>query len=223
MWINIPIPEENWSKVMMLFNNLPDGITILREYLTREQQELFIEKSRQAAKQAPLLYPRMRRGNLFHVRVTSVGQCGWWSDEQRGFGYVKHHPETQQPFPPMPADFRALAVRAAAEVGCNFEPDTCLINFYDIGDGRLGLHQDENERDRTQPIVTVSLGDSCIFEVGGETRSVKPQEIRLDSGDVLIMYEKGRMLYHGVKEIIPCTSNILKNGGRVSLTLRKAL
>ena len=223
MWINIPIPPQNWSRFMTLFNTLPDGITILREYLTRDQQITFIEKSRQAAKQAPLLYPRMPRGTPFRVRVTSVGECGWWSDEIKGFGYVQRHPETQKPFPPMPDDFRSLAVKAASEIGWEFEPDTCLINFYDIGDGRLGLHQDENERDRAQPIVTVSLGDSCIFEVGGETRSVKPQEVRLDSGDVLIMHDKGRMLFHGVKEIIPCTSNILKNGGRVSLTLRKAL
>lgn len=223
MWIDIPIPAENRSKLMTLFNTLPDGITILRDYLTRDQQVAFIEKSRQAARQAPLLYPRMPGGTPFRVRVTSVGECGWWSDGIRGFGYVKRHPATNRPFPQMPADFRFLAVRAAAEVGCEFEPDTCLINFYDIGDGRLGLHQDENERDRTQPIVTVSLGDSCIFEVGGAARSVKPQEIRLDSGDVLIMSGKGRNLFHGVKKIIPCTSNILKNGGRVSLTLRKAL
>jgi alkylated DNA repair protein (DNA oxidative demethylase) len=207
----------------MLFDSLPEGITILREYLTREQQLTFVEKSRQAARQAPFLFPRMRRGNPFKVRVTSVGACGWWSDEIRGFGYVKKHPETNQPFPPMPEIFRALAIKAASEVGCEFMPDTCLINYYDIDEGRLGLHQDENERDLTQPIVTVSLGDSCIFEVGGETRSVKPQAVRLDSGDVCIMYGKGRMLYHGVREIIPCTSNILKNGGRISLTLRKAL
>lgn len=223
MFITIPIPVRNRRKLLMLFNTLPEGITIFREYLSRDEQLEFVEKSRQAAKQAPLLFPRMRQGTPFKVRVTSVGACGWWSDESKGFGYVKRHPETNRPFPPMPESFRSVAVRAASDAGCKFEPDTCLINFYDIDGGRLGLHQDENERDRTQPIVTVSLGDSCIFEVGGKYRNIKPQEVRLNSGDVLVMHGDGRMLFHGVKEIIPCTSNILKNGGRVSLTLRKAL
>lgn len=207
----------------MLFDILPEGITILKEYLSPDEQLQLVEKCRQAAQQAPFLYPRMPIGTPFKVRVTSVGQCGWWSDESRGFGYLKRHPETNQPFPPMPESFRSLAIRAAAETGCAFEPDTCLINFYDIDGGRLGLHRDENERDLKQPIITVSLGDSCVFEVGGKVRKVKPQEVRLNSGDVLVMHDDGRMLFHGVKKIIPGTSGLLKKGGRVSLTLRKAL
>ena len=206
-----------------LFDTLPDGIAVFRNYLPREKQIEFVEMCRRIARKSPLVYPRMRSGTPFNVRLTSVGEVGWYADEKQGFGYVARHPETGEKWTPMPLIFREFAVNAAAEVGWQFSPDTCLINYYDIGTGKLGLHQDENERDKTQPIVTLSLGDSCIFQVGGFERSVKPQEVRLDSGDCLVMFGQGRMLFHGVKEILPVSSNILSKPGRVSLTFRKAL
>lgn len=206
-----------------LFDTLPDGISIFRSFLTRQEQIDFVQTCRRIACKSPLAYPRMYGGNPFKVRVTSVGSVGWWADENRGFGYLHYHPVTGNKWTPMPRQWREFARRAALEAGCRFEPDTCLINFYAPYDGKLGLHQDENERDLTQPIVTLSLGDSCVFQIGGMFRSIKPQEVRLESGDVLVMHGTGRNLYHGVAEIVPGTSDLLKDGGRVSLTFRKAL
>jgi alkylated DNA repair protein (DNA oxidative demethylase) len=101
-------------------------------------------------------------------------------------------------------------------------PDACLINFYGP-EAKMGLHQDRDERDFSQPIVTVSLGDAADFLVGGFERSAPTASLRVQNGDAVIMGGASRMRFHGVRRIYPGTSPLGDLGGRFSLTFRKAL
>jgi DNA oxidative demethylase len=206
-----------------LFNNLPEGITILESFVNHDEQSRLLELCRQVAREAPFVQPTMpRSGTPFKLRVTSCGTVGWFSDRD-GFRYLDKHPETHRPWAAMPEEFLQLAQQAAACAGeKDYLPDTCLINFYPAQTGRLGLHVDDTEEDRRTAIVTLSLGDSCIFAIGGATASAKPQSVQLASGDIVVMHGAGRNLYHGVEGLIAGTSSLLKNGGRISLTFRRA-
>lgn len=200
---------------------LPEGITVLPNFLSQRDQIKFVETTRQIVSEAPLTAPKMWNGSKFKVKVTSCGSYGWFADE-RGYKYLTKHPLTQKPFPKMPKVFYDFAKKCAEEVLLvNYKPQTCLINYYQNETGRLGLHVDDTEEDLTSPIVTLSLGDSCVFVVGGLERKDKIQKIVLHSGDVVIMHRQGRMLYHGVEKLLPGTSKLLRTGGRLSLTFRK--
>ena len=138
--------------------------------------------------------------------------------------------------PIQPADGTALARHAsgfswtmALDValwpihhGLTFTPDACLINFYG-SDAKMGLHQDRDEKDFTQPIMTVCLGDDADFQIGGALRTDKYFNVRVHSGDVLLMGGASRMRFHGVRRIFAGTSPIEGVTGRYSLTFRKAL
>ena len=123
----------------------------------------------------------------------------------------------------MPEAFLALvAEMVAGSPWPNFVPDACLINHYAAG-AKMGLHQDKDERDFSQPIVTVSLGDSADWLIGGAKRADKAMAFRVNSGDVLLMGGAARMLFHGVRKIHAGTSPIAGITGRYSLTFRRAL
>lgn len=205
-----------------LFDDLPDGVVILKGFLDRACQEKLVEVSRQIARQAPLVSPQTRSGFNFSLKVTSVGDWGWFSNQREGYHYRRRHPQTNQPWAKIPTDFMRVARRAAEEAGIvRYAPDTCLINHYPKNTGRLGLHQDNTEEDITTGIVTVSLGDSCRFLIGGLQKTAPTQSVILDSGDICIMHREGRMLYHGVDGLISGSSDLLAGGGRISLTFRR--
>ncbi|MBV9375454.1 MAG: alpha-ketoglutarate-dependent dioxygenase AlkB, partial [Alphaproteobacteria bacterium] len=124
--------------------------------------------------------------------------------------------------PPMPELFRELAESAALAGGYpGFAPDACLMNLYEPGT-RLSLHRDENERDLTAPIVSVSLGLPAIFLFGGNRRNDRTRRVSLESGDVVVWGGSDRLIYHGVAPLSdgydPLTGN-----RRINLTFRKAL
>ncbi len=100
-------------------------------------------------------------------------------------------------------------------------PDACLINYYSSS-SKMGLHQDKDEKDMSQPIITISLGDKADFMIGGIKRSQKPDLLSLRSGDILVMSKDSRPCFHGIKKIHPGTSPIKTLTGRFSLTFRKA-
>ena len=100
------------------------------------------------------------------------------------------------------------------------QPEACLVNFYS-DDAKLGLHQDRDEEEFAAPVVSVSLGDSCLFRVGENIREGRTTSMKLKSGDVVILGGEGRLAFHGVDRIYPATSALLKNGGRINLTLRR--
>ena len=160
-------------------------------------------------------------GFRMSVAMTNCGRAGWVTD-LKGYRYDTEDPMTGRAWPAMPTSFRGLAARAARAAGfAGFEPDACLINRYEPGT-RLSLHRDENERDLTAPIVSVSLGLPVVFLFGGNSRSDRPRRVRLDSGDVVVWGGPDRLVYHGVAPLAggedPVTGRC-----RINLTLRKAL
>ncbi len=159
-------------------------------------------------------------GFAMSVGLTNCGALGWTTD-RRGYRYAGIDPETGQPWPAMPTVFLRLAQTAARAAGYDrFEPDACLVNRYLPG-ARLSLHQDRNERDFTQPIVSVSLGMRATFLFGGLQRAVKPAKIPLQHGDVLVWGGSDRLRYHGIMPLKDEPHPTL-GGQRINLTLRKA-
>lgn len=160
-------------------------------------------------------------GFRMSVAMTNCGRAGWVTD-RRGYRYVPLDPITGKPWPALPDLFLHLAASAAAAAGYpDFEPDACLINLYKP-ETRLSLHRDENERDLTAPIVSVSLGLPAIFLFGGNQRSDRPRRILLHSGDVVVWGGADRLVYHGVAPVAEGEDPLTGNR-RINLTFRKAL
>jgi DNA oxidative demethylase len=160
-------------------------------------------------------------GFRMSVAMTNCGRAGWITD-RNGYRYEAVDPMTGRAWPPMPQSFVRLASAAAKAAGfAGFEPDACLINRYEPGT-RLSLHRDENERDLSAPIVSVSLGLPAIFLFGGKSRSDRPRRIGLESGDVVVWGGPDRLAYHGVAPLAE-GDDPLTGQRRINLTFRKAL
>ena len=158
-------------------------------------------------------------GKTIAIAMTNCGELGWVSD-RRGYRYQDTDPISGRPWPAMPDAWRALAIRAAALAGCEaYVPNVCLVNRYLPGQ-RLSSHRDLDERDFSQPVVTVSTGLPATFLVHGETRGGKPLRLPLVDGDVLVMGGNSRRHYHAVDRVRPDPAGRL--GHRISLTFRAA-
>lgn len=200
----------------------PPGMKVLRGRLNRADQEAVLRSALKIAETAPFYTPTMRDGTPFRVEITSAGDVGWTSDD-RGFRYVRKHPGNETPWPVIPARIIWLAKAVSEEAGFRgFDPDTCLVNLY-RKDGKLGIHRDDDERDKEAPIVSVSLGDSCVFRFGGTSKSDPFTNWTLLSGDIVVFGGPSRLAWHGVTKIMRGTSDLVPGGGRVNLTIRKAL
>lgn len=196
----------------------PEGVRHLPGYLDTAAQKALLAGIRQVVAEAPLFVPAMpRTGKEMSVRMTNCGTLGWVTDRERGYRYQETHPATGKPWPPIPPRLLALWQELA---GWSEPPEACLINFYDTG-ARMGLHQDRDEENLDAPVLSVSLGDACLFRVGGTSRGDPTMSFRLESGDVVLLEGPGRLRFHGVDRIYPDTSDLLKNGGRINLTLRR--
>ncbi|MBB4186633.1 alpha-ketoglutarate-dependent dioxygenase AlkB [Sinorhizobium terangae] len=197
---------------------LPKGIRHIPGFLDRSRQEELVEAIRLVVTEAPLFVPEMpKTGKPMSVRMTNCGPLGWVTDREGGYRYQAKHPVTGKPWPAMPAALNDIwrAVSASDK-----EPEACLVNFYSA-DARMGLHQDRDEKDLETAVVSISLGDTCLFRVGGRERSGQTISFKLASGDVVVLGGEGRLAFHGVDRIYPNTSTLLKNGGRLNLTLRR--
>ncbi|MBV9239687.1 MAG: alpha-ketoglutarate-dependent dioxygenase AlkB [Xanthobacteraceae bacterium] len=186
-------------------------------YLDRIAQEQLVAAVRDIIRQAPLFPPRMpRTGSPFSVRMTNCGRLGWVSDID-GYRYQETHPLTGQPWPPIPE----LLLKAWSELGrYPHEPEACLINYYGPA-AKMGLHQDRDENDLQAPVVSLSLGDTCIFRYAGIQRRGPTHTLRLASGDAMVLANETRLAFHGVDRIVAGTSTLLAEGGRFNLTLRR--
>ena len=193
------------------------GLELRPGYFERAAQEALLADVREAIRQAPLYTPTMpRTGQPFSVRMTNCGSLGWVSDAG-GYRYQPTHPTTGRPWPAIPD----LALRAWRDLaGDASAPEACLINVY-APTARMGLHQDRDEQDFTAPVVSLSLGDTCLFRVGGTRRSDPTRSFRLTSGDAVVLGGDARLAFHGVDRIMPGTSTLLPEGGRINLTLRR--
>ncbi|GEO86558.1 alkylated DNA repair dioxygenase [Ciceribacter naphthalenivorans] len=198
--------------------SLPEGLRYVPDLIDRRDQEDLVTAIRDIAVKAPLFVPAMPgTGKEMSVRMTNCGPLGWVTDKERGYRYQSTHPVTGKPWPAIPAMLLNIWDRVS---GCDKRPEACLVNFYDDS-ARMSLHQDRDEKDFEAPVVSVSLGNTCLFRVGGTSRKDPTISLKLRSGDVFIIGGPGRLCFHGVDRIYPATSTLLKNGGRINLTLRR--
>ncbi|WP_165217270.1 alpha-ketoglutarate-dependent dioxygenase AlkB family protein [Affinirhizobium pseudoryzae] len=197
---------------------LAKGILHHPQAINRAAQEHLVAVIRAVVAEAPLYVPVMPgTGRPMSVRMTNCGTLGWVTDKARGYRYQETHPVTEKPWPAMPNELLALWERYAAY---DKPPEACLINFY-ADDAKMGLHQDRDEQDLQAPVLSISLGNTCLFRVGGLERGDKTSSVKLSSGDIVVLGGEGRLAFHGVDRIYPGTSTLLKQGGRINLTLRR--
>ncbi|KWV44008.1 alkylated DNA repair dioxygenase [Rhizobium altiplani] len=197
---------------------LPNGVSHRPDYLDRPRQQALVDIVRSIVADAPLFVPVMPgTGRPMSVRMTNCGPLGWVTDKERGYRYQPTHPVTGKPWPDMPVELIEIWNDVS---GYDKPPQACLVNFYS-DEARMGLHQDKDEQDLAAPVVSISLGNSCLFRVGGLARDDRTLSFKLSSGDVVILGAEGRLCFHGVDRIYPSTSTLLKNGGRINLTLRR--
>ena len=193
------------------------GLRHLPNYLDLPAQKQLVEHLHAAVAEAPLFIPIMpRTGRPFTVRMTNLGVLGWVPD-RAGYRYQPTHPETAKPWPPVPASVLDIWRKLS---GYAHDPEACLVNFYSQG-ARMGLHQDADEEDFSAPVISISLGDTAIFRIGGTERGGKTRTLKLSSGDVLVMGGPSRLRYHGIDRVLTGTSALLNDGGRINLTLRR--
>jgi alkylated DNA repair protein (DNA oxidative demethylase) len=210
---------ENISEQGVVSDSLGPGTTILRGF-ARQHEALLLDALVAVTARSHFRHMVTPRGFRMSVAMTNCGSLGWVTD-RKGYRYDSVDPETRRLWPPMPKPFAKLAQNAATVAGfTNFAPDACLINRYEPG-ARLTLHQDKNERDFNEPIVSVSLGLPAVFLFGGVERADKTTRIPVEHGDVLVWGGPARLRYHGV---MPLKDGIHPLGGgyRFNLTFRKA-
>ena len=187
-------------------------------YLNRHCQAALVAELRPLLRAAPLYQPHMPGNNRpFSVRMTNLGPLGWVSDQQ-GYRYQPHHPRTGRPWPDVPP--RLLEIWRDV-TGCGKPPQCCLVNWYGHAAAKMGLHQDRDEADLTAPVLSISLGDSARFRLGGLTRKGPTRPLKLHSGDVLVLRGADRLAYHGIDKLYFGSSTLLPNHGRLNLTLRR--
>ncbi|MFD2249565.1 DNA oxidative demethylase AlkB [Pseudochelatococcus lubricantis] len=199
---------------------MAEGAVLLRGKALPLEHELLAALDVIAAA-APFRHMVTPGGFVMSVAMTNCGAAGWVTD-RTGYRYDRNDPESGKPWPEMPASFLQLAVEAATEAGYpDFRPDACLINRYEPG-ARLSLHQDKNERDFANPIVSVSLGLPATFQFGGLKRTDPITKYSLHHGDVAVWGGPSRLFYHGVPTL---KDGVHEKVGRMrlNLTFRGAL
>jgi alkylated DNA repair protein (DNA oxidative demethylase) len=186
--------------------------------LDASAQTALLGEIRRIVAEAPLYTPTMpRSGNPMSVRMTNCGPLGWVTDKERGYRYQATHPVTRKPWPDIPQ----ILIDLWAELAdYPHPPEACLINYY-AGAAKMGMHQDRDEEDFAAPVLSVSLGDTGIFRVGGKSRKDPTQRFELKSGDVFVLGGEERLSFHGIDRILPGASDLLEEGGRFNLTLRR--
>jgi alkylated DNA repair protein (DNA oxidative demethylase) len=193
------------------------GFRLYPGHLDRTRQERLVVALREVLVAAPFFTSRMpKSGRPMSVRMSNCGALGWLSDEA-GYRYEPAHPQTGRPWPPIPDPLMAIWRDIARYPHL---PEACLINFYGHA-AKMGLHQDRDEEDFAAPVVSLSLGDSCLFRIGGLKRGDPTRSFRLNSGDVLVLGGEARLAFHGVDRIYSGTSTLLAEGGRINVTMRR--
>ena len=194
------------------------GLKLYSGYLSSTTQAELVDIVRKLMNEAPLYRPAMPgSGTPFSVQMTNCGSLGWVSDKT-GYRYQAQHPQTGRAWPPIAEEilkvWRAVANYPHA-------PQACLVNYYVAG-AKMGLHVDADEADKAAPVVSISLGDSALFRIGGAKRGDKTRSFKLGSGDVVVLGGASRHFFHGIDRVYTGSSRLLPEGGRLNLTLRCA-
>jgi alkylated DNA repair protein (DNA oxidative demethylase) len=196
---------------------MTNGLKIHTGYLELEEQRQLLAEIDRGLAEAPLYTAVMpKTGKPLSVQMSNFGSLGWVSDRS-GYRYQPLHPETGRPWPAIPEAILAIWRKLA---DYPHEPEACLVNYYRES-ARMGLHRDADEEDFAAPVVSISLGDKALFRIGGLSRSDPTRSITLSSGDVVVMGGASRLCYHGIDRILPGTSRLISEGGRINLTLRR--
>jgi alkylated DNA repair protein (DNA oxidative demethylase) len=194
-----------------------NGFRLFPGALDHAAQTGLVEQVMSGAAEAPFYRPATPGGKAMSVLQTSFGPLGWVTD-RAGYRYQPAHPETGRPWPAMPDDLMDIWRRYGGDAPA---PDSCLVNLYQ-GNARMGLHRDADELDFSVPVLSISLGDTAVFRLGGAARGDPTRTLRLSSGDVCILAGEARRFYHGVDRILAGSSRLVPGGGRINLTMRRA-
>jgi alkylated DNA repair protein (DNA oxidative demethylase) len=203
---------------------LTDPADIVIARLDPSAHHTLLEAVVERLAQAPFFRPTMPRwGTPFSVQMSNFGPLGWVSDKS-GYRYQPLHPDTGTPWPAMP---EMLLDLWATHARYPHPPEACLVNHY-VGKAKMGLHQDRDEADFSAPVLSVSLGDTARFRLGGLSRNDPAQTLMLQSGDVMMLAGDNRLAFHGIDKVLAGTSDLLAphealfpGGGRLNLTLRR--
>jgi alkylated DNA repair protein (DNA oxidative demethylase) len=200
------------------------GAFHLPRALSVEAQRALVERCRVLIDGAvPAYVPIVRGGGRMHVRMLCLGRH--WNGKMYRYEPTRSDFD-DLPAPPLPDEFKSLARDLAASIGMTIDPDLCIVNVYESGEGRMGLHQDKDEGERSLaagvPVVSISLGDTARFLFGGVKRKDPVETILLESGDAFVFGGPARLRYHGVSRILPGTAPpALTLTGRFNLTFRQ--
>ena len=194
-----------------------NGFKLIPGALDASAQASLVQRVLAAADAAPFYRPVTPGGKAMSVLQTSVGPLGWVTDRS-GYRYEARHPQTGAPWPDMPEVLLEIWRRYAPGAPL---PDSCLINLY-RAEAKMGLHQDADELDFSVPVLSISLGDTAVFRLGGETRADPTRTVRLASGDICLLAGPSRHFFHGVDRILAGSSRLVPGGGRINLTMRRA-
>jgi DNA alkylation damage repair protein AlkB len=202
---------------------LEPGLHLFQHTLAAADQRRLWDLCRGLAGGAvPMYTPTVRGGRKMSVGMLCLGRH--WN------ALTYRYEEARSDFdglhvPAIPDALEAIATSAARDAGFTTRPDICIMNFYDQ-DSRMGVHQDKDESPETLaagvPIVSVSIGDTARFVVGGLSRKDPMRPLLLHSGDVIVMGGPSRLRFHGVTRIQPATAPEGTGPGRFNLTFRQS-
>ncbi|MEC9196430.1 MAG: alpha-ketoglutarate-dependent dioxygenase AlkB [Pseudomonadota bacterium] len=182
--------------------------------LDQAAQSALVEDIRAILRVAPLVQPMTPSGKPMSVRMSAAGDYGWVTD-RKGYRYQRRHPDGQS-WPAIPLSLSSLWQKYS---NSDRAPQCCLVNWYGP-EAKMGLHQDKDEADLTQPVLSISLGDEARFRIGGVNRSDPTRSVWLKSGDIVVLQGPSRLAYHGIDKIRAGSSSLLQSPGRINLTLR---
>lgn len=199
------------------------GAKHFKRYLSDDEQRAVAARCLElGAGDTGFYTPIVRGGKPMSVRMLCLGRH--WNALTYRYEEVRSDRDAR-PVPPLPDDLAALARRIALAAGFAMAPDICIVNWYGAG-SRMGLHQDKDESPESLaqgvPVVSVSIGDTALFRMGGLARREPVQTIPLESGDAFVFGGPARLRYHGVARILPGTGPAsLGFDGRLNLTFRQ--
>ncbi len=193
------------------------GFRLVPAALDLAVQAALIEAVEAAAAQAPWRRYETPNGGTMSVEMTSFGPLGWTASRE-GYRYADRDPVGGRPWPAMPPMLLDLW---RAHAGSDIAPDSALVNRYRAA-ARMGLHQDRDENAMAAPVLSISLGDTAVFRLGGQRRSDPTTSMRLASGDVCVLAGEARTAFHGVDRVLAGSSRLVPGGGRINITMRRA-